>query len=73
MAALLVLVGYDAAGVAAGGLGYADPVVGKEIALTVAVLGHFVVLDGVLVTVRADAPDVHREDFGVLVEGGLRR
>ena len=69
MAPLLVLVGDDAAWVAAGSLGYADHVVGKEISFAVAVVGHLVVFDGVLVAVGTDAPDVHGEDFGVFVEG----
>ena len=70
MAALLVLVGDDAAGVAAGSVGGSDLEVHEEIALTgIAVLDHLVVLDGVLVAVGADAPDVHGEDLGVLVEG----
>jgi hypothetical protein len=33
------------------------------------VLDHLVVLDGVLVAIGTDTPDVHGEDFGVLVEG----
>ncbi len=71
MASLLVLIGDDAAGVAAGSVcdgPYFQ--VHEEIALAgIAVFGHLVVLDGVLVAVGADAPDMHGEDFAVLVEG----
>ena len=42
----------------------------EEVALAgIADFDHLVVLDGVLVAVGTDAPDVHGEDLGVLVEG----
>ena len=47
-----------------------DLQVHEEIALAgIADFDHLVVLDGVLVAVGADAPDVHGEDLAVLVEG----
>ncbi len=68
--ALLVLVGDDAAGVAAGGAGDADAHVLVEVAgAGVADVGDFVVFEGVLVAVGADAPDVEGEDFGVFIVG----
>ena len=66
---LFVLVSNDSAGIAGGRFRDAHLVVLEEMAFTVAVLGHLAVFDGVLVAVRADAPDVHGENFGVLVEG----
>ncbi len=69
MGALLVLVGDDAAWIPAGSFGDANFVVFEEIPDAVAVFGHLVVLDGILVAVGADAPDVHGENFGVLIEG----
>ena len=70
MAALLILVGDDAAGVAAGSVGGSHFQIHEEIALAgIAVFCHLVVFDGVLMAVGADAPDVHGEDLAVLVEG----
>ena len=71
MAALLVFERDDASGVAAWRIcdrSYLE--VHEEIALAgIADFDHLVVFDGVLVAVGADAPDVHGEDFAVLVEG----
>jgi hypothetical protein len=69
MAALLVLECDDSARVAAWGFGDADFVVLEHMGIAITVLDHLVVLDGILVAVGADAPDVHGEDFRVFVEG----
>ena len=70
MGALLVLVGDDAAGVAARSLCGSDFEVHEEAALTrVAELYLLVVFDGVLVSVGSDAPDVQGEDLRVFIEG----
>src|SRR5215469_7718425 len=67
--ALFVLIGNDAAWVAAGRVGDAGAVVGVELkALAEADLADLTVLDGVLVAGGIDAPGVHGEDFGILVE-----
>src|SRR5580704_11215524 len=55
--AMFVLVGDDAAWVASGSFGHADLVVVEKISDTVAVFGHLIVLDRILVAVGTDAPD----------------
>src|SRR5580704_2112745 len=70
MASLLVLVGDDAAGVAAGSVCGSHLQIHEEVALAgIANFDHLVVFDGILVAVGADAPDMHRENLAVLVEG----
>src|SRR5205823_926000 len=70
MAALLVFECNDTAGVAGRSVSGSHFQVHEKIALAgIAYFGHLVVFDGVLVAVGADAPDVHGEDFAVLVEG----
>jgi len=70
MDALLVLVGDDATGIATGCIGGLDLVVLEEVSLAgIAILDHLIVLDGILVAVGADAPDMEGEDSSVLVEG----
>ena len=70
MAALLVFESDDTSGVSAGSVRCSHLQVHEEIALTrIAIFGDFIIFDGVLVTVGADAPDVHGEDFAVLIEG----
>ena len=67
--ALLVFVGDDTAGVAAGGVCGSHLQIHEEVALAwIADFDHLVVFDGVLVAVGADAPDVHGENLAVLVE-----
>ena len=70
MAALLVFECNDTAGVAGWSVSGSHFQVHEKIALAgIPYFGHLVVFDGVLVAVGADAPDVHGEDFAVLVEG----
>jgi hypothetical protein len=70
MVTLLVFIGDDAAGIASRSSRSAHFEVFKVVTLArVADLCHLIVLNGVLVTVWTDAPDVHGEDFAVFVEG----
>jgi hypothetical protein len=70
--ALVVLVGDDTTGVASGGCGHLVAIVFEEDSLAgVAPLGDLVVLDGILMAVRPDAPDMEGQQLGVLVEGDL--
>ena len=70
MAALLILIGDNAARIAAGSICRPYLQIHEEIALArIAIFGHLVVFDGVLVAVGTDAPDMHGEDLAVLVEG----
>jgi hypothetical protein len=69
VATLFVFVSDNAAGVAAWRRGNPNFVVFEEVALAITVLGHLFVLDLILVAVGTDAPDMHGEDFRVVVKG----